>query len=170
MAILQDEHKRLPDEIVHQETYAQAIADPHRHLRLNLDQGQLMLMEDGYVVRGFSVRTSMVLYSEPVEGHDSPLGLQRGVHHITNRVRDGEFTLPSWWVEEKDVPKPDGPIAGLYGARTLLLEDGSMIYSQPEWGPWALDDQVHPRGVEASPYHLGAVFGAVTLGMNVYVY
>ncbi len=67
----------------------------------------------------------------------------------------------------RPLPKP---IDGLYGARTLVLDDGTVMYSTPGWGPWASEKDVRPGGIEMTFTDMASVFGAVSTGAHVYVY
>jgi len=180
VGLLEGYRQRLPGEFERQVTFALAAADTQRHLRLDLQERTLALIEDGFVVRMSSVQVGDSL---PADGERPAIEIQHGLRLIDQRIRDGQFPMPAWagWTGEKPksprrtsrrkrrrpVPKP---IDGLYGARTLILDDGTVLYSTPGWGPWAAQDSVRPGGVEMSFTDMASIFGAVSTGCHIYVY
>ena len=180
MDLLERRREVLPAEYSRQATFAQAAADTDRHLRIDLSQQRMMLVEDGYIIRSVQVKVGEAL---PADGEQAAVDINRGVRTIEERIRDGRFDLPAWagWKGERPQPKRKRSrrkrrrklpkaIDGLYGARTLILDDGSVLYSTPGWGPWAAQDSVRPGGVEASFTNMASVFGSVSTGARVYVY
>jgi hypothetical protein len=180
VGLLERRRKVLPAEYARQATFALAAADTQRHLRVDLAQGLMMLVEDGYVVREISVQVGDPL---PADGDRAAVDIIPGKRIIDQRIRDGQFDMPEWasWSGERPknprrrsrrkrrrkLPKA---IDGLYGARTMILDDGTVLYSTPGWGPWASDASVRPGGVEMSFTDMASVFGAVSTGAHVYVY
>jgi len=170
----------LPGEYARQATFALAAADTQRHLRVDLSDGVMMLVEDGYVVRRVPVEIGESL---PADGDRKAVEITTGKRIIDQRIRDGQFDLPDWVSWKGQRPKPQKKrsrrkrrrplpkaIDGLYGARTMILDDGTVLYSTPGWGPWASPSSVRPGGLEMSFTDMASVFGAVSTGAHVYVY
>jgi len=180
MALMEKQRSTLPAEYERQSTFAQAAAYPHRHVRLDLSNEVIMLVEDGYVVRRSPVKVGE---ARPADETYSAVDITKGLRIIDERIRDGRFELPGWagWQGERPEPqrkrsrrkrrrKLPKPIDGLYGARTLVLDDGAVLYSTPGWGPWASAESVRPGGVELNFTDMASIFGAVSTGTRVYVY
>jgi hypothetical protein len=180
VGLLEGYRQRLPKEYERQATFSQAAADTQRHLRLDLEEATLSLVEDGYVVRVSPVQIGESL---PADGERPSAEIQVGRRIIDQRIRDGLFELPAWagWKGERPKPKRKRsrrkrrrplpkPIDGLYGARTLILDDGTIMYSTPGWGPWAAQDSVRPGGVEMTFTDMASIFGSMSTGGHIYVY
>lgn len=180
VARLEQQRDALPAEYVRQETFAQAASDTNRHLRVDLDASVIMLVEDGYVIRRSAVQVGDPLAAD---GEREAVDITRGRRVIDQRIREGQFELPDWAGWQGERPKKQRkrsrrkrrrplpkPIDGLYGARTLILDDGSVMYSTPGWGPWASDNDVRPGGIEMSFTDMASLFGAISTGASVYVY
>jgi len=165
MERLRSYREDLPAEYERQYVFGLAAADTDRHVRLDLSMGQLSLVEDGYVVRVSSVEVGPSL--EATADHPA-VSIERGIRQIEERVRRGRFEMPAWADPQGEAS--DKPVKGLYGDRTLVLDDDTVLYSTPKKGPWASDDQVRPGGVEMSFTDMASIFGAVSTGARVYVY
>lgn len=165
---LRDRVDTLPDEFERQAVLAQASSDPHVHLRLDLSADRIALVDNGVVLRSIAVAVGANVDLQEDDGPARTLAVRRGVHTLAEKFRRGDFDVPKWWTG----PNPDGRQGGegLYGERTLILGDGTLIYSTPEWGPWTGKDQVRPAAVELPPTDMDAIFGAIAPGSSVYVY
>lgn len=149
-----------------------ALADAQRHLRVDLEAGELALIEEGRVLREAALRVGP---EDPVEG---PAGerwffpLPRGELTIAGISRGKRFEVPGWWYVSQGRPDPgpgardEGPI---YGAAALALSDGSLIYAAPEEGPFA-EGAVRRGGIEIPPEDLEAMLPVLSEGMSVYVF
>ena len=94
-----------------------------------------------------------------------------GERHIATRQQNPTVTIPDWVYVSRGQPVPpegERRVAGGMGAYVITLDDGTVIYSQPQAGP--LKDGVIPGGFMTRDRDLTAIFDAVKEDTPVYIY
>ena len=150
-----------------------AAQEDGRHLRLSLEERTLALVEDGRVLRELPVALGP---EGPIVGADGSrwfFPLPVGQLSVGWAGTEEPRPVPEWWYVASGEPDPgegQRPVAALYGAASIILSDGTVIYASPTEGPWAAEDAVRHGGIECAPADLLAIMPVVSPGMPVYAY
>ena len=149
----------------------QAEIDDALHLTVSLDSGVMHLERDGVVLREM-----------PVEiGPERRVGLPpdtvhlaspRGVRTVARVLTDtSRWEVPVWVYADRGIPLDSARAAtGTLGSPALVLDGGTMIYSQPSSGPLADSTYVLPGSLRLREGDLLAVLPNITAGVRIYFY
>ncbi len=149
----------------------EAAADRGLHLSVQVDSGTATLERDGLVLRTLDVE----LGPESLVGaapDTQRLATPRGVRTVKSVVAKGQlFELPEWLYRERGLEVPaNRKLKGALGLAAAFLEDGTLIYAQPESGPLADSLYVWPGAVRLSADDLRAVLPNLKPGVKVYLF
>lgn len=147
----------------------QAVRDRGLNLSIALEDGTMVLQREGAQLRHMKVRLGP---EAPVEGASEGVLMvaPRGKRQLVRVLDDSiAWTAPSWAYRQRGIPVPaDRRVPGGLGRLALVLDDGTVIYSQPERGPLADGSYVMPGAVRAELSDLEAIRENLTPGMPVY--
>lgn len=94
-----------------------------------------------------------------------------GERRVTGLAQGGDVTIPEWAYVARGEPVPTEAqrhVAGGMGSYAITLDDGSVIYSHPQAGPFK--DGVIPGSFMTSAHDLDAIFAVVKQDTPVYIY
>jgi hypothetical protein len=147
----------------------EALGDRKLHLAVDSEKGLMYLEREGALLREMPVRpgkeASVGLSPDAVR-----LAPPRGKRMVT-RVVDGSFPwiVPEWVYLHRGLPLPDDRrLPGSLGPLAIILDSGSVIYSQPTVGPLSDAGYVLPGGFRAAAEDLEAIRADLQPGMAVY--
>lgn len=139
------------------------------NLAVSLDQGRLYLQREGAQLREAPVRIG----PEKEVGAAPPVRLAapRGRFTVA-MVVDGShrWRAPQWLLAERGLPAAGRDFEGGLGPIAILLNGGTVIYSDPATGPLKDPSYVLPGAVRAKAADLEAMAEVLEVGMPVYFY
>lgn len=153
-----------------QHMLALASHQKQRHLRLDRKAGNLDLVEDGYLLRSAPVVMGPPVGVTTLPGVTIELPLVEGARSVAGHVGLKIFPQPEV-ITRLDEPEgwPDYQGIAPELAYAIVLDDGTVIYSQRGVGPW-VDPPVRPGTIAMNEREMAAIIGAIEQGMPVYVY
>ena len=140
------------------------------NLAVSLDNSKLYLQREGAQLREIPVRI----------GPEKSIGEGPGDVKIT--APRGRFTIakvvgashrwraPDWLMKERGQPAAAREFEGGLGPIAIILNGGTVIYSDPATGPLKDADYVMPGALRASAADLRAMEEVLEVGMPVYFY
>ncbi len=141
------------------------------HLSISLDSGTMYLERQGALLRAMPVEIGPERLVGPAPTK-VPFATPRGRRTIARVMTATEkWDVPVWVYADRGIAPPaDRFVRGALGPVAVILDGGTVIYSQPSTGP--LDDTryVLPGAVRARIEDLHAVLPSLTVGMRVYFY
>jgi len=96
----------------------------------------------------------------------APLGTRHVARILTP---DSAWVVPKWVYIDRHVPPDSTPIKGALG-EAILLDGGTVIYSDPHAGPLADSSYVMPGSVRAREADVKAIEANLKPGLSVYFY
>ena len=139
------------------------------NLAVSLEKGRLYLQREGAQLREVPVRIG----PEKEIGSNPPIRLAapRGRFTVA-RVVDGSYRwdAPQWLMSERGQPAAARDFVGALGPVAILLNGGTVIYSDPASGPLKDPEYVLPGAVRATTADLQAMAEVIEVGMPVYFY
>lgn len=148
-----------------------ALGDPSLNLAVAVDEGKMFLQREGARLREMRVRVG----PEATIG-DPPDAIRlvppRGQRTVLRAVgASHRWEVPAWVYAQRGQPAPaQRSVEGALGPAAILLDGGTVIYSQPLAGPLADDTYVMPGAVRAEAADLDALMENVVAGMPVFFY
>ena len=149
----------------------QAQIDDALHLTVSLDSGVMHLEREGVVLREMPVEIGperrVGLPPDTVQ-----LASPRGVRTVARVLADtSRWEVPAWVYADRGVPLDSARVAaGTLGSPALVLDGGTVIYSQPLHGPLADSTYVLPGSLRLREQDLRAVLPNITPGVRIYFY
>jgi hypothetical protein len=145
--------------------------EPALHLSISLDSGIMYLEREGALLRAMPVQIGpeRLVGATPAR---VPLATPRGRRTIARvmTARD-EWDVPEWVYSDRGIAlPPDRSVRGALGPVAMILDGGTVIYSQPSTGPLGDSTYVLPGAVRVRAEDLHAVLPSLTAGMRVYFY
>lgn len=149
----------------------QADVDERLHLAVNVDSGRMYLARDGAVLRDFPTELAPER-TVGVAPDTVRLAIPRGVRTVERIITENDaWEVPAWVYEQRGQQAPaDRVIPGALGPVGLVLNGGTVIYTQPPQGPLADSAYVLPGSVRVARSHLVAIAPNLRPGMAVYFY
>lgn len=147
----------------------QAQLDKRIHLSIPVDSGRIYLEREGAILREMPA----VVGPERTVGAAPDtirMAIPRGERTIVEVLTNGSWNVPGWVYADRKIPGTPGSVAGALGPIALLLDGGTVIYSQPKSGPLADSSYVLPGSVRASEADLKAIVENLSAGTKVYFY
>ena len=149
----------------------QADLDEKLHLAVSVDSGRMYLERDRAILRDFPA----LLGPERSVGTGADtvrMAAPRGKRTVERVVKAGEtWALPAWVWEDRGLPVPaERAIPGALGPVAIVLNGGTVVYSQASTGPLADSAYVLPGSVRVGRSHLEAIAPNLHPGMAVYFY
>lgn len=141
------------------------------HLSVSLDSSTMTMERDGVPLR------QMVIDVGPDQRVGLPpdtvrLAAPRGIRTVERVLGDtAVWDVPEWVYVERGLAVPAArSVPGALGPAAILLDGGTIIYSQPATGPLADSTYVLPGAIRARPDDLRAIAPNILPGMRVYFY
>lgn len=147
----------------------QAEGDRVLHLSVEVDSGVMTLDQEGNVLREMPVRIAperRVGIAPDTIMMAPPLGTRRVERILTP---DSAWTLPRWVYADRHMPADTTPVRGALG-EAVVLDGGTVIYSDPQTGPLADSAYVMPGSVRAREADIKAIEPNLKPGTSVYFY
>jgi hypothetical protein len=147
----------------------QAQGDRVLHLSIAVDSGVMTLEQEGNVLREMPVRVAPARrIGIPPDSimMPKPLGTRRVERILTP---DSAWTIPKWVYADRHIPADSAPVRGALGD-AILLDGGTVIYSDPQLGPLADTAYVLPGSVRAREADIKAIEPNLKPGTSVYFY
>jgi hypothetical protein len=147
----------------------QAVLDRKLNLAISLEKGTMDLQREGAELREMRVEIGPEVSVGEAPGARKitpPLGRRR-----VAAVLDGSYPweVPAWVYVHRAQPVPaDRRLPGALGPVSVLLDDGTALYSRPERGPLADATYVLPGGVRVQATDLLAIRENLAPGLPVY--
>lgn len=146
----------------------QAQGDRVLHVSVQVDSGVMTLEQEGNVLREMPVRVApgrsvgvppdTVMWSRP-----------QGTRHVERLLTpDSAWTVPRWVYLDRHL-RPDSTTKGTLGF-AVVLNSGTVIYSDPAAGPLADTAYVMPGSVRAREADVKAIQANLKPGTSVYFY
>jgi hypothetical protein len=147
----------------------QAQMDKLIHLSIPVDSGKIYLEREGAILREMSAKVGpeRTVGSAP---DTIRMAIPRGERTIVQILTNGSWNVPAWVYSDRQMDGTGGTVAGALGPIALLLDGGTVIYSQPRAGPLADSAYVLPGSIRASEADLKAVVANLSAGTKVYFY
>jgi len=148
----------------------QAKMDEKLHLSVSIDSGVMYLERDGALLREMPI--SVGPEKRVGTGVDTlRIAAPRGKRTVQQLLSGGEQAeLPAWIWADRGLPRGDARIAGALGPAAIVLDGGTVIYSQPSEGPLADSAYVMPGAIRARASDLKAIAPNLRPGVAVYFY
>jgi len=140
------------------------------NLAVSLEKSRLYLQREGAQLREMPVRIGpeKAIGSGP---GDVKLAAPRGRFTVARVVgRSYRFLAPAWLMADRGQPAAAREFEGGLGPIAILLNGGTVIYSDPASGPLKDPAYVMPGAVRASAADLDAISEVLEVGMPVYFY
>jgi hypothetical protein len=149
----------------------QARLDKEIHLSVSVDSGKMYLERGGALLREIPVETGPEkrIGTPPDTVH---LVAPRGTRSVQEMfTADSGWDVPRWVYLDRGIPVPaDRMVQGALGPIAIVLDGGTVIYSQPSVGPLNDPGYVLPGAVRASAADLQAILPDLNRGTSVYFY
>lgn len=147
----------------------QAQSDKRIHLSIPVDSGRIYLEREGAILREMSavVGPERTVGVAPDTIH---MAIPRGERTVVEVLTNGSWNVPGWVYADRKIPGTAGNVSGALGPNALLLDGGTVIYSQPKSGPLADSSYVLPGSIRASEADLKAIVANLSAGTKVYFY
>lgn len=147
----------------------QAQLDKRIHLSIPVDSGRIYLEREGAILR------EMPATIGPERTVGTPpdtirMAVPRGERTIVEIVKGDAWPVPAWVYRDRNIDGSGGPVPGALGPLAVVLDGGTVIYSQPKTGPLADSAYVMPGSVRASAADLKAIVENLSAGTKVYFY
>ncbi len=139
------------------------------HISVAVDSGVMTLEQEGNVLREMPVRVAperRVGVPPDTIMMAPPLGTRRVERILTP---DSVWTLPKWVYADRHMPADTTPLRGALG-EAVVLDGGTVIYSDPRAGPLADTGYVLPGSVRAREADIKAIEPNLKPGTSVYFY
>ena len=140
------------------------------NLAVSVDKSRLYLQREGAQLREIPVRIGP---EKAIGGGDGGVRLAapRGRFTIV-KVVDGSYRwrAPEWLMADRGQPAAAREFEGGLGPIAILLNGGTVIYSDSGAGPLKDPEYVMPGAVRASTADLQAISEVLEVGMPVYFY
>jgi len=147
--------------------------EPALHLSVALDSGAMYLERDGALLRSMPVEIGPERRIG-VAPDTVPLAAPRGVRTVAAVLSDSTaWEIPEWVYVDRGVAVPPAEsrrLVGALGPAAVVLDGGTVIYSQPAAGPLSDSTYVMPGAVRARAGDLRAIAPNLSAGMRVYFY
>jgi hypothetical protein len=140
------------------------------NLAVSLEKSRLYLQREGAQLREIPVRLGPEKSIGGGPG-DVKLTPPRGRFTVA-KVLDGSYRwrAPEWLMADRGQPAAAREFVGGLGPIAILLNGGTVIYSDPAAGPLQDPAYVMPGAVRASTADLEAISEVLDVGMPVYFY
>ncbi len=146
----------------------QAQGDRVLHVSVQVDSGVMTLEQEGNVLREMPVRVAperrvgvppdTVMMAKPL-----------GTRHVERLLTpDSAWTVPRWVYADRHLA-PDSTTKGTLGF-AVVLDGGTVIYSDPQAGPLVDTAYVMPGSVRAREADVKAIQANLKPGTSVYFY
>lgn len=140
------------------------------NLAVSIEKSRLYLQREGAQLREVPVRIGPEKSIGGGPG-DVKLAAPRGRFTIAKIVdASHRWRAPAWLMADRGQPAAAREFEGGLGPVAILLNGGTVIYSDPEAGPLKDPAYVMPGAVRASTADLQAMSEALEVGMPVYFY
>jgi hypothetical protein len=141
------------------------------HLSVSIDSGTMYLEREGALLRAMPVEMGPER-RVGIAPDTVPLATPHGRRTIVQvMTAEDAWDVPVWVYADRGIVLPAArSVRGALGPVAVILDGGTVIYSQPSTGP--LDDSTYvlPGAVRARAEDLRAVLPNLTAGMRVYFY
>jgi hypothetical protein len=147
----------------------QAQGDRALHLSIAVDSGVMTLEQEGNVLRQMPVRVAperRVGVPPDTVMMPKPQGTRRVERLLT---ADSAWSVPRWVYLDRHLPYDSSAVTGALG-EAIVLDGGTVIYSDPRTGPLADTAYVMPGSVRAREADVKAIEAGLKLGTSVYFY
>ena len=140
------------------------------NLAVSLDKSRLYLQREGAQLREVPVRLGPEKSMGGGPG-DVKLAVPRGRFTIA-KIVDGShrWRAPEWLMADRGQPAAAREFEGGLGPIAILLNGGTVLYSDPAAGPLKDPAYVMPGAVRAGTADLQAISEVLEVGMPVYFY
>ena len=140
------------------------------NLSVSLDKSRLYLQREGAQLREIPVRIGPEKAIGTGPG-DVKLAAPRGRFTVAKVLdRSYRWRAPEWLMADRGQPAAAREFVGGLGPIAILLNGGTVIYSDPATGPLKDPAYVMPGAVRASTADLDAISEVLEVGMPVYFY
>jgi hypothetical protein len=140
------------------------------NLAVSLDKSRLYLQREGAQLREIPVRIGP---EKAIGGGEGAVRLAapRGRFTIA-KIVDGSYRwrAPEWLMADRGQPAAARDFEGGLGPIAIILNGGTVIYSDPAAGPLKDPAYVMPAAVRAGAADLRAISEVLEVGMPVYFY
>jgi hypothetical protein len=147
-----------------------AVLEDDLNLAVSIEKSKLYLQREGAQLREIPVKIGPDKSMGGGEG-DVKLAAPRGRFTIA-KIADGShrWRAPDWLMKERGLPAGARDFEGGLGPVAIILNGGTVIYSEPASGPLKDPAYVMPGAVRAGTADLRAISEALEVGMPVYFY
>lgn len=141
------------------------------HLAISTQESTLYLRHGSATLREVPIGIGPDSVIQAPDGRTWRFVRALGERHVKSRDTSPSYVTPEWvYIGRGEAVPPEGErsVSGALGRYVLELDDGTVIYSQPESGPFA--EQVKPASFVAAESDLKAIFEAIRAQAPVYIY
>jgi hypothetical protein len=141
------------------------------HIAVDTQDSVLFLRHDNATLRRVPVRIGPDSTVTASDGRTWRMVRALGERHVEDKETDGIFATPEWiYVARGEaVPSREKRVdAGALGKYTLLLDDGTAIYTPPSGGPFTAS--VKPAAFLVAEADMQPIFDAVGKDTPVFIY
>jgi hypothetical protein len=141
------------------------------HLAISTEDSTLYLRHGAATLREVPVGIGPDSVIQAPDGRTWRFVRALGERHVESRDRSPSYVIPEWVYIGRGEAVPtesERSVTGALGEYVLELDDGTVIYSEPETGPFA--GQVKPASFVVAEADLKAIFDAIRAEAPVYIY
>lgn len=147
----------------------QAQGDRVLHVSVEVDSGVMTLEQEGNVLREMPVRVAPER-RVGVPPDTVMMPRPRGTRHVERLLTpDSTWAVPKWVYLDRHLRADSTPLKGTLGFG-IVLDGGTVIYSDPRTGPLADTAYVMPGSVRAREADVKAIQANLKPGTSVYFY
>lgn len=171
--ILQSQARRseLAVALLRRELRLRSMEQDQIHLALSVEDSTLFLRHGAATLREVPVTIGPDSVITAPDGRTWRLIRALGERHVVDKQTSPSYTIPEWVYIGSGQPVPPESareVDGALGRYVLKLDDGTLIYSEPETGPFT--DAVIPGSFQVPEREMRVMFDAVRTDMPIYIY
>lgn len=171
--ILQSQARRseLAVALLQRELRLRSMEQDQIHLALSVEDSTLSLRHGAATLREVPVAIGPDSVITAPDGRTWRLIRALGERHVVDKQISPAYTIPEWVYIGSGRPVPPEAareVEGALGRYVLKLDDGTLIYSEPETGPFT--DVVIPGSFQVPEREMRVMFDAVRTDMPIYIY
>lgn len=177
--LLQAEARRseLAIALLRRELRMKALQQKGVHLAINLEDSTLYLMHGKVPMRQARLQIGPDSVIRSPDGRTWRFVRPLGQRRLEKKLYNSTYVVPEWVYVSRGQPVPsesERTIKAGLGTYVIQLDDGTEIYSVPQKGPFAAEEdsaaRPKPASFMADAKDLGAIIDAVSKDTPVFIY
>jgi hypothetical protein len=158
--------------LLQREIRLRSVEQDEVHLAIEIEDSMLALRHGPATLRETRITIGADSTIRAPDGKSWRLVQALGERHIRAKEVSPTYTVPDWWYVSRGLavpPEAERRVEGGLGRYVLRLDDGTVIHTRPQTGPYA--EGVPPAGfIVEDEAEMRAVFDALSIDTPVYIY